>query len=52
MPDFAGDTASAEAEITKAEPGEGHPKIGIKFVCQNQHGKEVLLGKTSGIIRQ
>ncbi|HVB12223.1 MAG TPA: hypothetical protein VNE86_03755 [Nitrososphaerales archaeon] len=51
-PVFAGDTIKAEAVITKADPGEGHLKVGIEFVCYNQHGKEVLRGKTSGIIRQ
>ena len=50
-PVFAGDTVRAEATITKADPGEGHLKVGIDFVCHNQHGKEVMRGKTSGVIR-
>lgn len=51
-PVFAGDTIRAEALITKAEPGDGHLNVGIDFTCSNQHGKEVMRGKTSGVIRQ
>ena len=50
-PVFAGDTVRAEATITKADPDEGHMKVGFDIVCYNQHGKEVLRGKTNGIIR-
>lgn len=50
-PVFAGDTVKAEALITRADPGDGHMNIGIDIVCHNQHGKEVLRGKTSGVIR-
>ena len=51
-PVFVGDTVKAEAVITKAEPGEGHLKVSIDFVCHNQNGKEVMRGKTSGVIRE
>lgn len=50
-PVFSGDTIRAEALITKADPGDGYLHVAIDFVCSNQHGKEVLRGKTSGIIR-
>jgi 3-hydroxybutyryl-CoA dehydratase len=50
-PVFTGDTVKAEAVITKAEPSDRHLNVGIEFVCHNQHGKEVLRGKTIGIIR-
>ena len=50
-PVFAGDIVRAEATITKADPGEGHMKVGFDIVCYNQHGKEVLRGKTNGVIR-
>ncbi len=50
-PVFAGDTVRAESVVTSVEPGEGHLKAAIEFVCYNQHGKEVLRGKTRGIIR-
>jgi 3-hydroxybutyryl-CoA dehydratase len=51
-PVFAGDTVRADSVITKVEPGEGHQKVSIDFACYNQHGKEVMRGKTSGIIRK
>jgi 3-hydroxybutyryl-CoA dehydratase len=51
-PVFVGDTVRAEAMITKADPAEGHLKVGIDIVCYNQNGKEVLRGRTSGVIRQ
>jgi 3-hydroxybutyryl-CoA dehydratase len=51
-PVFVGDTVKAEAVITKADPAEGHLKVGIEFVCYNQNGNEVMRGKTSGVIRQ
>jgi acyl dehydratase len=51
-PVFAGDIIRAEALITKAEPAEDHLKVAIEFTCSNQHGKEVMRGKTSGVIRQ
>ena len=50
-PVFVGDTVTCEAVITKVEPGEGHLKIAVEMVCRNQHGEEVLLGKTHGIVR-
>ena len=50
-PVFAGDTIRADAVVTKAEQAEGYLKVAMDFVCYNQHGKEVLRGKTSGVIR-
>lgn len=50
-PVFVGDTVRAEAVVTNAEPSEGYLKVAISIACYNQLGKEVLLGKTHGIIR-
>ena len=50
-PVFVGDTIKCEAEVTSAEPGDGRLRVGMKIVCRNQEGKEVLVGRTEGIIR-
>lgn len=50
-PVFVGDTVKCESVVTGVESGEGHLKVAIEVVCRNQHGKEVLLGKTRGVIR-
>lgn len=50
-PAFAGDTIRCDSVVTSVEQGEGHLKTAMEFVCYNQHGKEVLRGKTRGIIR-
>jgi len=50
-PVYAGDRIRADAVVIKAEQSEGHQKVAMEFVCYNQNGKEVLRGKTSGIIR-
>ncbi len=50
-PVFTGDTIRADALISNVERGEGHIKVAIEFVCHNQSEKEVLRGKTHGIIR-
>ncbi|HXQ91920.1 MAG TPA: MaoC/PaaZ C-terminal domain-containing protein [Nitrososphaerales archaeon] len=50
-PVFAGDKVRADAVVTKVEQSEGHQKVAMDFVCYNQHGKEVMRGRTNGIIR-
>jgi len=50
-PVFVGDTVRCEAVVTKVEPGEGCLNVAIDMVCYNQHGKQVLVGKTQGVIR-
>ena len=50
-PVFVGDTVRAEAVVTNTEPSEGYLKVAIDIACYNQLGKEVLRGKTHGIIR-
>ncbi len=50
-PVFVGDTVRAEAVVASVEPAEGFQKVSLEMVCYNQHGKVVLTGKTSGIVR-
>ena len=50
-PVFTGDVVRAEGVVTSLEREEGHMKISMNFVCYNQNEKEVLHGKTHGIIR-
>jgi len=47
---FVGDTVRCEAAFTKVESGKKHLSVAVDFVCRNQHGEEVLLGKTHGVI--
>lgn len=50
-PVFTGDTVTCEVTITEADKREGFTKISLTSVYRNQHGKEVLLGSSQGIIR-
>jgi len=50
-PAFAGDTIGCDSIVTSVEQDEGRLKAAMEFVCYNQDGKEVLRGKTHGIIR-
>ncbi len=50
-PVFVGDTVRCEGVVTRVEPGEGRLNISMSVVCYNQDGKEVLRGRTEGIIR-
>jgi 3-hydroxybutyryl-CoA dehydratase len=50
-PVFAGDTIECVVTLTAAEPGDGYLSIETEWRCTNQHGKEVMTGGGSGIIR-
>jgi 3-hydroxybutyryl-CoA dehydratase len=50
-PVFAGDTIECVVTLTAAEPGDGYLSIETDWRCTNQHGKEVMTGSGSGIIR-
>ncbi len=51
-PVFTGDTIICNVEIEQYEKQEnGRAAITAGFICKNQHGKEVLNGSFSGIIR-
>jgi len=50
-PVFAGDTIQCVVTLTSAEQGDGFLAIVTEWKCTNQHGKEVMTGGGSGIIR-
>ena len=50
-PVFAGDTIECVVTLTSAEQGDGFLNIVTEWKCTNQHGKEVMTGGGSGIIR-
>ena len=50
-PVFAGDTIECVVTLTSAEQGDGFLAIVTEWKCTNQHGKEVMTGGGSGIIK-
>lgn len=50
-PVFAGDTIVCEVELVELEPAEQLMRVVSKWVCRNQHGKEVMTGEARGVIR-
>ena len=50
-PVFAGDTIECVVTLTKAEPRDGYTEVVTEWTCINQHGKEVMTGFGSGIVR-
>ncbi len=50
-PVFTGDTITCVLTITEVTPMEGYKKVAMKSVYRNQHGKEVLIGTSKGIIK-
>ena len=50
-PVFAGDTISCEVELVELEPTEQFIRVLTKWVCRNQHAKEVMTGEARGVIR-
>jgi acyl dehydratase len=50
-PVFTGDTITCTLTLTHVEQAEGCKKVMIKSVYLNQHGKEVLIGASKGIVR-
>ena len=54
-PVFAGDTIHCEVTLTAIEPGEregGFERVTSKWICRNQHGKDVMSGEARGVIRK
>ncbi|SHE28384.1 Acyl dehydratase [Desulfofundulus australicus DSM 11792] len=51
-PVYAGDTVRCEVKITEVTPGEGYTGVAMEAVCRNQDGREVLVGRSRGIIRE
>ena len=50
-PVFAGDTINCEVVLVELEPAEHFMRVVSKWVCRNQHGKEVMTGEARGVIR-
>jgi len=50
-PVFSGDTIECVVTFAEATPGEGFTSVVSEWRCTNQHGKEVMTGRGSGIIR-
>ncbi|MDQ2921736.1 MAG: MaoC family dehydratase [Acidobacteriota bacterium] len=50
-PVFAGDTIVCEVELIEMEPAEQLIRVVTKWVCRNQHAKEVMTGEARGVIR-
>jgi 3-hydroxybutyryl-CoA dehydratase len=51
-PVFAGDTVRCEVTIVELAEASGYQELKSKWSCRNQHGKEVMSGEASGIIRK
>lgn len=50
-PVFSGDTIHCEVTLINLEPGEEFTRVVSRWVCRNQHGKEVMTGEARGVIR-
>jgi len=50
-PVFAGDTIECVVTLIEATPDDGFTNVNSEWKCTNQHGKEVMTGGGTGIIR-
>jgi 3-hydroxybutyryl-CoA dehydratase len=50
-PVFAGDTVVCEVTLVELEPDEQFTRVVSRWVCRNQHAKEVMTGEARGVIR-
>jgi len=50
-PVFAGDVIRCDVTLVHYQPGAEFSQVTSQFVCRNQHGKEVMTGEASGVIR-
>jgi 3-hydroxybutyryl-CoA dehydratase len=50
-PVFSGDTIHCEVTLMDLEPGEEFTRVVSRWVCRNQHGKDVMTGEARGVIR-
>ncbi len=51
-PVFTGDRIRCEATIARVERGEDRTHVDFSVVCRNEHGKDVMRGSVTGIIRR
>ena len=50
-PVFAGDTIECVVTLVELEPGGQLTRVRSKWVCRNQHAKEVMTGEATGVVR-
>lgn len=50
-PVFAGDTIECVVTLMELEPSDQLTRMSSKWVCRNQHGKDVMTGEARGVIR-
>lgn len=50
-PVFTGDRIRCDVEVAETEPLADRIRVALAFTCRNQHGKEVMTGTCSGVIR-
>lgn len=51
-PVFVGDTVTCEGTVLSVAESEDRFEVSMSFKCTNQEGKDVLQGRTEGIIRR
>lgn len=51
-PVFAGDTVRCEVTIVELEEAEQFHQLKSRWSCRNQHGKEVMSGEATGVVRK
>lgn len=51
-PVYSGDTVRCEVTIAELTETTEYQQLKSTWVCRNQHGKEVMSGRASGIIRE
>jgi 3-hydroxybutyryl-CoA dehydratase len=51
-PVFAGDTIRCEVTVVELEETGEYQQLRSQWSCRNQHGKEVMSGEATGIIRK
>ena len=51
-PVFAGDTIRCEVVIVELEEKTGYQQLKSEWSCHNQHGKEVMSGEATGVVKK
>jgi 3-hydroxybutyryl-CoA dehydratase len=51
-PVFVGDTVTCEGTVLTLDEAGDRLNVSMSILCRNQDGKDVLRGKTEGIIRR
>lgn len=51
-PVFAGDTVRCEVTIVELEEAADYHQLRSTWSCRNQHGKEVMSGEATGVVKK